>query len=72
MNGVRRRLARAVGAGSDAAALEQLTRRVDDLDERTRGDIGRQDTLTRQAVADLTERLAAIERRITALEARVE
>lgn len=70
MSGVRRRLARAVGVGSEA--VEQLTLRVDDLDQRTRGAIGRQDALTRQAVADLTERLAAIERRITALEARDE
>lgn len=58
MSGLRSRLARALGATRD-----RFNRRLVQVDER-------QDALTREAVADLSERLAAIERRLAALEAR--
>lgn len=65
MSGLRSRLARAL-----ASASGRLTPPLDEVDERARADRERQDALTRDAVADLTERLAAIERRLAALEAR--
>lgn len=70
MSGVRGRLAGVLGSGSEMAAVEQLTRRLDELEERTRSELDRQDVLVRELATDLTERLAAIERRLAALEAR--
>lgn len=69
MSGVRNRLARAFGAGADPAATDELTRRLDALDAWVRADLERQETLVREVTADLTDRLAALERRLAALEA---
>lgn len=52
------------------AVVELLTRRLDEFEERTRSELDRQDVLIREVAADLAERLAAIERRVAALEAR--
>ena len=70
MSGVRGRLAGALGGGPEMAVVELLTRRLDEFEERTRSELDRQDVLIREVAADLAERLAAIERRVAALEAR--
>lgn len=69
MTGVRSRLARAIGAGGDAAATDELARRLDSLDAHVRADLGRQEALLREVTADVIERIAALERRLAALEA---
>ena len=70
MSGVRSRLARAIGAGGDPAAIDELTRRLDSLEAHVRADLDRQEALLREVTADLTERIAAVERRLAALDAR--
>ena len=72
MSQLRNRLARALGNGGDPAEVERLTRRLDELDTNTRAELDRHESLIRDLGADLTERVAAIERRIAALEARVQ
>lgn len=67
MSGVRSRLAGAVGV--DPTSIEQLTRRLDELEGSTHDGIDRQVAAVREVAADLAERLAAIERRLDALEA---
>lgn len=66
MSGVRGRLARVLGA--DPAAAEQVTRLLDELRTSTHAELDRQAALTREVASDLAERLAAIERRLDALE----
>ena len=69
MSGVRRRLLRALGAEpSPGGQLDELTTRVAELDEQTRAALERQETLVRDLATDLTERVAAFERRLQALE----
>lgn len=70
MSRLRNRLARALGAGGDPAEVEQLTRRLDESSGRTHAELDRQEALIRELAADLTERVAAIERRLGALESR--
>lgn len=71
MSGFGRRLARRLGlGGDDPAAVERLTARLDAADASGRAELARQDALIRQVAADLTERVAALERRVGALEAR--
>lgn len=67
MSGVRSRLAGVVGV--DQASIEQLTRRLDELEGSTQDGLDRQVAAVREVAADLAERLAAIERRLDALEA---
>jgi tetrahydromethanopterin S-methyltransferase subunit G len=67
MSGARSRLVGVLGV--DPAAIEQLTRRLDELEATTRDGLDRQAAAVREVVADLAERLAAIERRLDALEA---
>jgi hypothetical protein len=67
MSGARSRLAGALGA--DPAAIDELTRRLDALEASTQEGIERQLAAVREVAADLAERLAAIERRLDALEA---
>lgn len=67
MSGVRSRVAGALGV--DPASIEQLSRRLDEIEAGEREGIDRQVAVVRDAVADLAERLAAIERRLDALEA---
>lgn len=62
------RVRRLVGAGGGGNELDALARRVAELDERARGDAERQTAAVTGAVADLAERLAAIERRLDRLE----
>jgi hypothetical protein len=68
MSGVRSRLARAIDG--DSAATDELVRRLDALESAVRADVDRQEALLRGVTAYLTERLAALERRLAALEAR--
>lgn len=70
MSRLRNRLARALGADGDPAEVEQLTRRLDESSGRTSAELDRQEALIRELAADLTERVAAIERRLGALESR--
>ena len=66
----RSRLGRALGAGGDPAEIEQMNRRLDESTDRTCAELDRQEALIRELATDLTERVAAIERRLGALEAR--
>lgn len=71
MSGLRRRLLRVLGGDPGLAArLDELTARVAELDDRDRVAADRQETLIRELAADLTERVAAFERRLDALESR--
>lgn len=67
MSGVRGRVAGALGV--DPTSIEQLSRRLDEIEAGNREGIDRQVAVVRDAVTDLAERLAAIERRLDALEA---
>jgi tetrahydromethanopterin S-methyltransferase subunit G len=67
MSGVRSRLAGVVGA--DPGSIEQLTQRLDELERSTGDGLDRHGAAVREVAADLAERLAAIERRLDALEA---
>ena len=67
MSGVRGRVAGALGV--DPASIETLSRRLDDVEAADREGVDRQVAVVREAVTDLAERLAAIERRLDALEA---
>ena len=66
----RNRLALVLGSGVNPAEVEQLTRRLDELDAHAAAERERHEALVRELATDLTERLAAIERRLAALEAR--
>ena len=70
MSRLRNRLARVIDDVGDPAAVEQMTRRLDELETNTRAELDHQESLIRELGADLTQRVAAIERRIAALEAR--
>jgi ParB-like chromosome segregation protein Spo0J len=71
MSGLRRRFLRSLGVDPALAAqLDELSVRVAELDERNRVALDRQETLVRELAADLTERVAAFERRLDALEVR--
>lgn len=66
MSGVRNRVAGALGV--DPSSLEQLAHRIAELEASTGAGLDAQTTALRDATADLAERLAAIERRLDALE----
>ena len=68
MSGVRNRLARAIDG--DSATTDELIQRLAALESAVRADLDRQEELVRTVTVDLTERLAALERRLAALEAR--
>ena len=70
MSSLRERLLRRLAPAGSGSGTEALERRVDELDARTRADDDRNEGLTRELTADLTERVAALERRLAALEAR--
>lgn len=67
MSGVRNRLAGALGV--EGGSIEELARRIDELEGSTRDGVDRQTAIAREVAIDLAERLAAIERRLDALEA---
>jgi tetrahydromethanopterin S-methyltransferase subunit G len=67
MSGVRSRLAGAMGA--DPGAIEEVVRRLDELERSSREGLDRDAASLREVAADLAARLAAIERRLDALEA---
>lgn len=69
MSGLRRRVVRALGAEPRSGGqLDELTARVAELEEQTRVALERQELLVRELTSDLTERVAAFERRLQALE----
>jgi tetrahydromethanopterin S-methyltransferase subunit G len=73
MNSMRSRLIglvdRGEARGVDPATIEQLAQRLDAIEATTRDELDRHAAIVREVAADLAERLAAIERRLDALEA---
>lgn len=69
MSGLRGRLQHALGVEPrPEGQLDELTAQLAELAVETRVALERQETLVRGLAADLTERVAAFERRLEALE----